>query len=197
MSTLLIPAVKLKCNLSIYCGDIWIQALVLVTLNNTEAFRMEDLVLTQCSESRYQCFLPVVWERALPWKELSHAAALRLCMRWSLLCLHGTSGNSPLGNEFFWVSLRTSAFSGYALKGRVLWVCHLWLFAWDCHWTTSVSSQTEYTMQLLAVLSLVLQVRLSESTAVWAYLAWSQMILIWIEVLFAVSASQKFCVQNS
>lgn len=73
---LLIPAVKLKCNLSIYCGDIWIQALVLVTLNNTEAFRMEDLVLTQCSESRYQCFLPVVWEWALPWKELSHAAAL-------------------------------------------------------------------------------------------------------------------------
>lgn len=37
---------------------------------------MEDLVLTQCSESRYQCFLPVVWEWALPWKELSHAAAL-------------------------------------------------------------------------------------------------------------------------
>lgn len=34
---------QIKCNLSIYCGDIWIQALVLVTLNNTEAFRMEDL----------------------------------------------------------------------------------------------------------------------------------------------------------
>lgn len=155
---------KLKCSLSIYCGTIWIKTLVLVTLNRTEAFRTEGLVLTQLQPELASVFS-------------------RSCLKWA----HHLGKSFPRQQlfccedaEVFWVcrvpqttvptermSLRTGACSAYTLTGRTRWVCrHLWLFARDCRWVTGLSGQTEYKMQSLAVLSPILHVSCPESTAV-------------------------------